>query len=299
VVSEIPIIEHHPLLAGEDPKDGLGLLRFGRHGCFLAQGSRQVFARGGTVTTFAVGDLNHRELLGPGGAQHVLGDGASGLSLTSGQCGLDRCGGGRGAPLLHGLFDVGPTFGKRPQNGLGDVSQFTQAVVPYLPDEAERCQLGPQCGPVESSAGHLPGEEVSAIGGRPLAVGTTDQVGDNHVGMELGVAGPAGAVPECSSDEAVGLDELLPITTSAGIASLFGQVVEHGTDRPVVGGRDRVTDMFGAECPEEGDALRSGEREVVAGASFRTQLQAEAVACGGGAGQQVSESPSIDLAGKP
>ena len=46
------------------------------------------------------------------------------------------------------------------------------------------------------------GEEVPAVGGGPAAVGALDQVGDDDMGVELGVAGPAGAVPERGADEA-------------------------------------------------------------------------------------------------
>ena len=148
---EIPVIHRHAVLAGKDSKHCLGLLRSGRGRRLLAQGSSEVIDRGRAGATFAVGDLDHRELLRPSCTQDVLGDAASGLAFTSGERSLHCSGCRRGTPLLHCLFDVGPALRKCPQDGFGDVSQFAQAVVPYLPGEAERRQLGPQCGPVESS----------------------------------------------------------------------------------------------------------------------------------------------------
>lgn len=40
-------------------------------------------------------------------------------------------------------------------------------------------------------------------------------------------------------------------------------MIEYGANRAVVGDRDRITDLVRAECPEEGDALRSRKRQVV------------------------------------
>ena len=57
---------------------------------------------------------------------------------------------------------------------------------------------------------------MPAVGGGPLAVNTADQIGDDDMGVKLGVAGPAGAVPKRRADETLGFDELLPVTSSAG-----------------------------------------------------------------------------------
>ena len=57
------------------------------------------------------------------------------------------------------------------------------------------------------------------------------------MGVELGIAGPAGSMPEGCTDEAVGLDELATPGSSSGVTRLGGQVVEHGANRPVVSSR--------------------------------------------------------------
>ena len=53
-----------------------------------------------------------------------------------------------------------------------------------------------------------------------------DQVGDDDVGVKLGVAGPAGAVPEGGSDEPVGFDELVTSGPPAGVTGFGGEVVK-------------------------------------------------------------------------
>ena len=103
-----------------------------------------------------------------------------------------------------------------------------------IPGETEGCQLGPQCGPVEGAGGLLPQVELATVRGRPPAVGSLDQVGHDDVGVELGIAGPAGAVAEGRTDEAVGLDQLRPTTASPGEAGLGREVINHRGDRPVV-----------------------------------------------------------------
>ena len=165
-----------------------------------------------------------------------------------------------------------------------------------MPGEAERCQLGPERGPVQGSGGHLPDVEVTAVGGGPLAVCTLNQVGDDDMGVELGVASPAGAVPERRADEAIGFDEVLPVTSSAGITGLDGQVVEHGADRPIVGSGDLVADMVWPERPKKRRAFGSGERQVVAGASLRAELNAKILSGGRPSGEQVPQGLRVDLA---
>ena len=200
---------------------------------------------------------------------------------------------------LHRGLDVDPALGERPEHRLRYVSQLAQAVAPDVPGEAERSELGPQGGAVERAGGHLPGEEVSPVGSRPATVGTLDQVRDDDMGVELGIASPAGAVTKGRPDEPVGFDQLGPTVATAGIAGLLGEVVEYGGDGPVVGGRDRVTDPARPEGPEQGDALWSGERQVVAGPAARLDLQAQRLTVRRVPGQQVPQGLRFDLADEP
>ena len=153
--------------------------------------------------------------------------------------------------VLHRRLDVPPPLGERPKDGLRDVAQLAQAIAPDVPGEAEGCELSPECRLVEGPGGLLPQVELPAVGGGPSAVRALDQVGDDDVGVELRVAGPAGAVPEGGADEPVGFDELVTAGAPAGVAGLGGEVVEDGADGPVMGNGDRVADLLGPECPEQ------------------------------------------------
>ena len=136
---------------------------------------------------------------------------------------------------------------------------------------------------------------MAAVRCRPPTVCPLDQVGDDDVSVELGVAGPAGAMAEGGTDEAVGFQQLLSPGTSPDEAGLCRQVVEHGTDGPVVGLRDPVPSVIRSECPQERDALGGGEGEVVAGAAVGRQPCSEGLSRGGPAGQQVRERGGVDL----
>ena len=57
-------------------------------------------------------------------------------------------------------------------------------------------EAGPQRGLVEEAGGAGMGVEEAGVGGRPGAVGPFGHVGHQHVGVELGVAGPRGAMHE-------------------------------------------------------------------------------------------------------
>ena len=92
---------------------------------------------------------------------------------------------------------------------------------------------------------------MAAVGGRPPAVYPLDQVGDHHVGVELGIAGPAGPVPEGGPDEPVGFGEGLAIGSSPGKGGLLPQLVEYGDHGPVVSLGDLGTDLVGAEGPQQ------------------------------------------------
>ena len=92
---------------------------------------------------------------------------------------------------------------------------------------------------------------MPAIGGGPAAVGALDDIRNDNVGMQLGVAGAAGAMAERGADEPVGFDQLVTAGAPAGVAGLGGEVVQDGTDCSVMGNGDRVAHLLGPECPEQ------------------------------------------------
>ena len=142
-------------------------------------------------------------------------------------------------PFLHGRLDATRRW-RRPAEPSSGCSELPQAVSPHLPTKTERHQLGPEGGTVEAACRHLPGVEVTAVRRRPPTVCALDQIGHDHVGVQLGIAGPAGAMAEGGTDESVGLGQIPAVSSSADEARLGGQVVEDSGDGPVVGGRDGV-----------------------------------------------------------
>ena len=76
-------------------------------------------------------------------------------------------------------------------------------------------------------------------------------------------------------------------------------MIKYGGDGPIVGDRDRVTDLGGSEGPEQRDALGGGERQVVAGPAARLDLEAQRLTLRRGPGQQVPQRLGFDLARQP
>ena len=209
VLVDLPVVERHPFSPARTWKDRLDLARVRVSTAVVAEGGGDVVDRGRPGAPVAVGKLDRRRAAPSSLRAAASPASCRRLALPGGEAAISAALADELTPLLHRRLDVRPALGERPQDGLRDVSQLAQAVAPDLPGETERGQFGPQRRLVQGSGGLLPQVEVAAVGGRPPAVGALDQVGDDHVGVELGVAGPAGAVPEGGADEAVGLDELL------------------------------------------------------------------------------------------
>ena len=119
------------------------------------------------------------------------------------------------------------------------------------------------------------------------------------MGVELGVAGPARAVPKRCSDEPLGLDQLGAGMAPAGVGGFFGEVIENGGDGPIVGDRHRLTELLGTEGPQQRDALGGRERQVVARAAAWLDLESQRFPLGRGSSQQVPQSLGFDLANQP
>ena len=197
-VVDLPVVEADTVLPGKDPQSGCGRLcpRLAER-CFCIQGResrRQVVAvrsppspSGSSMAASCSVHPSRRTSVRP--SVRVLRVRVARAALSAAF--------GRGhAPLLHGRLDVHPALGEGPQNGLRDVGELPEPVASDLPAKTERRQLGPERRPVEGAGGLLPGIEVATIRCRPPAVCALDQIGDDDMGVELGIAGPAGAMTE-------------------------------------------------------------------------------------------------------
>ena len=83
-----------------------------------------------------------------------------------------------------------------------------------------------------------------------------DEVGHQHVGVQVGVTGPAGAVAEGRRDGARGADLVDTVGTSSSAEGVGLEVVGDGRfDGRVMGGGDASAHLVVAEGEEEGDRL--------------------------------------------
>lgn len=89
-------------------------------------------------------------------------------------------------------------------------------------------------------------------------------MGDEDMGVKVRIAGPAAAVLEGSTDEAVGLDDDRSAVAAAHTAGEVFLHAEGGADRFVVGGLHFASDLRGAQGVQERDGLRRAEGGVVA-----------------------------------
>jgi hypothetical protein len=125
-----------------------------------------------------------------------------------------------------------------------------------------RGELVAELGLVQVADRLRPVVERSGVEGGPSVVGPVDEVGDHHVGVEVGVAGARGAVSERSGDEPVAIDDLGSAMASPASRCFGLEHRERFTDGDVVRLADGSADVGGAEAVEDRHRLRSAERRV-------------------------------------
>ena len=174
------------------------------------------------------------------------------------------------------------------------------AVGDLLPADAEPAgQLPPQVRLVDVAGGLRVVVDRRVVEPGPAAVRPTGRVGDEDVGVELGVAGAGGAVEVGGGEEAVAPDEFVAAVAAPGPAGLALHVVERGGDGGAVGGGDLGPGALAAERPGERDRLRRREGEVEAGDRAAPGDVAEAERLAGrrvAAGQHRGQALGVDLA---
>ena len=62
---DLPVVERHAVLAGQDPEDLLDLCGTGRRDCLTPEGSGQVVDGGGSQAAVTVGEIDAGQLLRP------------------------------------------------------------------------------------------------------------------------------------------------------------------------------------------------------------------------------------------
>ena len=182
----------------------------------------------------------------------------------------DECGrlGRPGAALAgggHERFDLDATGREGTQHSLGHPLELGHAAGGQPEAHAERLPQPGAQGRLVHEAGRA-GVDVdqAGVGGRPGAVVSHGDVGDQDVGVELGVAGARGAVHEGGADEPLRPDAAKPPGSPADAQRPALEVVEGLGDRVGVHGADGGRDVAFGEAVEEGDRFGGREGEVEA-----------------------------------
>ena len=176
----------------------------------------------------------------------LLGAGAPALKqLPAADVGLLRLAGGERRDLHRArrgvrprrLEDFGAAGGEGAQVLVGEALDLGDALADLLPAHAEALgQLVAQVGLVDVGGGGGVVVDRRVVEAGPAAVRSLRRVGDQDVGVELGVAVSRGAVAVGGGEEAVALDELRASGSAAGPARLALHVAEGGADGFAVGG---------------------------------------------------------------
>lgn len=108
-------------------------------------------------------------------------------------------------PVLgHVGFDLVASGGELVDDLHRDLGEVGDAAAHRPPFDADGLgELVAEFGFVEVADGLGPVVERSGVEGGPSVVGSVDEVGDDHVGVEVGVAGTGGAMSEHGGDEPV------------------------------------------------------------------------------------------------
>src|SRR5439155_11934424 len=101
------------------------------------------------------------------------------------------------APLVEALLDLGPALREQPQHLGGDPSYIGDAVADRSPLQAEVAGEGvAEMGLVEVTGGLGLDIQGAAVERRPASVWPEGEIGHQDVGVQVGIAGPTGAVAE-------------------------------------------------------------------------------------------------------
>ncbi len=165
--------------------------------------------------------------------------------------------------LVHG----GRSLGEEPaQPGVDtdDVAHSGRTQRPCRPHAIT--QLVPQACVVEGLGRPEMGVQSTAVHTGPHPVHPFGHIGHHHMGVQVGIEGPAGAVEELTGHRAGGGEEgQLVLTPASHPYSFASQVVEGVGHRPVVTGPGRFGDLPRCQQMEKADRLGGTEGEVVPG----------------------------------
>ena len=198
------------------------------------------------------------------------------------------------------LGDAGPTHGEQVPEGRVHAHHVTHAPFGDFPARPQPVgQLPAQVGPVELAGRPHVAEQPPAVHRRPGPVHAPGHVGHHHVGMEVGVEGPAGAVEERPGGHPRRRQQ--PHLAAGRTAHTDGpprQVPGRRLHRGGVPAAGCLGHLAGRQGLEKADRLGRGEGEVVGGHPHpgpglgRAELRARP---GVASGQYGGEGRAVDL----
>jgi hypothetical protein len=174
-------------------------------------------------------------------------------------------------------FDLAAPFGEHGEHLAGDPGDLDQPVAGGSPAHPEPLgQLPGQGGAKHGAGGVLTAVQAGGVQRRPPPVGAAGQVDDQHMGVQMGVPGAAGAMPEPRrheprpgqppGPELVGAAARRSAVVGAAthVAGLALQPPDGLLDGPVVGGDHDRFDERVAEPVQHRHRLRRGEGQIEA-----------------------------------
>ena len=141
--------------------------------------------------------------------------------------------------------------------------------------------------------------EVAGIDRRPPAVSASNGVGDEHMSVEVRIAGATGSVAEGGCDEPVSSDLLDATMTAPSPRRVPLQVAERGIDGEVVGLGNHGSDVSLGEPEHDGHGLRRTEGQVEAGDAPTLRRSEPCVGCWVTAIEQGRQGVGVDVARQP
>ena len=124
-------------------------------------------------------------------------------------------------------------------------------------------------------------EDRAHVGGRVAAVGSPDGVGDDGVGVKVGIARAAHLVDVGGAHKTMRGDDARAPGAAAGLQLVGLEVGEAGRDAGGLGLEHRLTGPLVADRQQQPDRLGGGEGEVKAGVAAPLAQAGKALAGGG------------------
>src|SRR3954452_11298063 len=119
---------------------------------------------------------------------------------------------------MDARFDLDASAGGRAPHLRGYAGELGKPVVADDPLEPERRELMAQRCLVEATGGLGLPVQLTPVESGVTAISTAGDVGDEDVGVQLRVTGPAGPVPERGSDESSPAEPGVTVTATANLA---------------------------------------------------------------------------------